>query len=171
MKYKIVAGSSLFDQLTDLFKRLEQCRASTHAIADEFGAKQWLGSSKRPLAGGISGFMLDKMPEGWKRVSAPNLSTFFPKSIPANKALLARISALPIIERDVLNEIVGFKEQWIGLTRYSSPGIKFGYDFHIMEVSEETKYTPIDGMEEITVSEYNRLKAIIEEAESKEVAE
>lgn len=51
------------------------------------------------------------------------------------------------------------------MTQLTSPGVKFGYDFHLIEVAEEAHYIPLDGMEEITVSEFNQLKEIINKAD------
>lgn len=171
MKYKIVKGSALFEQLTILFQRIEVCRKATHDLVDEFGVTEWVGTDRGSLAGGITGFKMESMPEGWKRVYSQQYhNAYFPKSIPKNKALLNRIYALPTLDKVALNSIVGYKPQWVGFTHHRAVGIKFGYDLHLVQVAEGCKYTPPKGMEEITVSEFNRLCEVIDEAE-KEVIE
>lgn len=170
MKYKIVKGSELFNQLTALHKQVLEIRKATDEIINEFGVTEWVGTDRGSLAGGITAFKMDKMPEGWKRVYQQRYyNAYFPKSIPANKALLARISALPTIDKSSLNEIVGYQPQWIGFTHHRAVGVKWGNDFHLIQVAEETEYTPMEGMEEITVSEFNRLCAAIDEAEKEVV--
>ena len=101
-------------------------------------------------------------PDGWRSVG-PSWQRFYqPKA--SNKKAWAAIKELPFVSIEELNILVGY-DQFVGrdLCIAHRPGIHFGKDEILLEVAEEMDwYKPVDSMLEITVSEYNDLRAKID---------
>ena len=71
-----------------------------------------------------------------------------------------------VIEFDELNKAVGFKGSQAvssdnGFAWIKTVGMKWHKDFILMEVHEKAKYKPIEGVEEILVSEYDKMAKLI----------
>ncbi|MBD2700108.1 hypothetical protein IC229_05645 [Spirosoma sp. BT702] len=169
MKYIVLKGSETFEKLLAIRKRIDQSDAIARELVAEFGATEYLGGGSDYVAGNLQGLRLQQKPEGWKQVYANrHHNCFFPKSNKQNKPLLDRIAAIPKVSTSELNNCVGFKRQWVGLTRLNRIGAKWGDDFILVEISEEATYQPLADMEELTITEFKRLVAILKEGEKQE---
>lgn len=170
MKFKVLAGSETFNKLQAIEKKIRESNRLVKAIITELGAEEWLNKGSEYVAGEIGGVRFKEKPDGWKAVYAGiHYNCFMPKSIKQNRPLLDRIAEIPRVKRSEVNDCVCFKRQWVGLMQLSGIGVNWGDTFSLIVISEEAEYTPMPDMEEITVSEYNRLKLQLEE-ERKEVA-
>jgi hypothetical protein len=171
MKYKILAGTGTFNKLSAIQKRIEEADRITKALVAEFGAEEWLGNGYGYVAGDLIGIRFAQKPEGWTKIRSNHSSFFCPKSsVKGNKDLLDRIAAIPKVMTWELNDCIGFKPQRVGLTQYTSIGVKWGNEFHLVHVPEAADYTPLNDVIEILGSEYKRLELQLEE-ERKEVAD
>lgn len=172
MKIKVVKGSEVFDKLTALIERCQECNKAVKVVADELGAKRILTHSFY-RAGGVTGFMLAEKPEGWKNTGL--YGYYFPKSIKANRVLLDRIAALPSVNNKEFNEVIGYQNQtvttaegnWMMARSYGLFG-GVGLGVHLIELSDGAKFDLLPGMEEIKTSEYLAIMAQLEA--EKEVA-
>lgn len=161
MKYVVFKGSSLFDSLIGLQKRIKSVNKAAFDLAATVRCTK-IARGYNSIAGGISAFSYDSKPplfvlagKSWER-------RYYPRKCKDNKALLEKIHALPRVEYSELNELIGFKSQSYGkgrgITFCNCPGIHFFRNYVLVEVDEEAKYKPVIGMKEITVSEFNQLK-------------
>lgn len=158
MKFKILKSSPLFKQLKDVEEKCREVNRVAGKLAKKHGAKEWV-SSGRNLAGGLAGFQFDKKPENWKQVYKEHFENcYYPKSCKANKELLEEISKLPIVNAEVVNKILGFKFQFVGLKVCYQPGIQWNKNYILVDIHEGAKYKSKKGMKEITYSEYEKLK-------------
>lgn len=166
MKFKVLAGSDIFEQLMAVKKRMDESFEKSKQIADEVGAEEWLSGPD----GDLWGIRFPSKPNGWKQVlGVHHNDCYFPKANRQNKDLLDRIAGIPRVSRKDLNACVGFKIQWVGFKQLRSIGVVWGELFCLVELHEEANYQPLPGMEELTVSEYIRLKDQLQQAR-KEVA-
>lgn len=159
MKYKILKGTDTFKHLENLMDRRKDCNEAATALLIELGGS---GDHKRltnlnTIGGGIAGIELGEKPEGWKKINGYH-GFYFPLSNKKNQALLQRIADLPVVTQDELNEVLGFKEQWQGLTMYRQPGLFERNEFFLMEISDKCDFTPNSDMIEILSSEFKTLK-------------
>lgn len=133
-------------------------------LAKEMGFKQWRQRSMK-LAGGIESLYADKKPEGFAYTyGSKEPNDFFPKKIKANKEILAKIDALPVVLHGELNNLINY--DWRASTSFNknggqqicfSTGILFKKNFVLIDWPEYVKYKPVKGMTEITFSEYQTL--------------
>ncbi len=150
---------------------MNESNAITKALVDELGGETYLQGGNGALAGRLEGIRFAEKPDGWKlvhRYMAHNM--YYPKALKQNKNILVRICKIPVVKRSELNELVGFKSQVVGMTFIQSVGVVWGTDYHLITVHDEVEFTIIDGMVEITTSEFKRLKEVIEEARKEVVA-
>ena len=164
MKFKVKKGTKLFKELKELQKRMIFCNKEAFALAEKHGFSQIRClDGYEALAGGITSFYADKKPEGfaWTYGSkAPN--DFFPKKTNANKPLLKAIKELPYVKIDDLNKLIKYDGLKMRTNNHISfhPGISFrNKDYVLFDVSECTRYKPVEDMIEITVSEYKQLNS------------
>ncbi|PRY33861.1 hypothetical protein CLV58_11910 [Spirosoma oryzae] len=159
MKYKVMKGSQAYTDLTHIKDRIHQSDEVSKQLVDELGATEWLNGGFSYLTGGMLGIRFSSQPDGWKPVyTSKHQNCFFPKKLKKNEALLTRIEAIPKVTIWELNQAVGYQHQTIGDRFIATVGVTWGTDYHLLSVKEDCEYTPLDGMEEITVSEFNRLK-------------
>ncbi len=161
MKYKILPDTATFLALSDLWSRIVATSDQIESLQTDVGATAIM-VSPQVLAGGVNGFKMPDKPADWKTAYRhARQPVYFPRQMQRNRPLLDRIVAISAILPGSLNDIVGFKRQWKGLRQYTCPTVEFGADFHLMSVGEEADYTPNADMEELTVSEYKRLSALL----------
>jgi hypothetical protein len=172
MKIKVVKGSEVFDKLTALMERCQECNEAAWVIGREFAATGILRPS-RYRAGGLVGFGLPQKPEHWKQ--ADQYGYYFPKVLKVNRALLDRIYALPYVDETAFNEVIGYKRQSFssgsGIIMARTYGLTIGLEVGLIEMHDGIKYELLPGMEEVKNSEYMALMAELEKAKEEEVAQ
>ena len=166
MKYKIVKGSKLFKSLTDLKAKIDSVNSQAMNLAIELGGVSSATNNRR-LAGGIDAVEFKEKPIGWKAVGEKWDNLYYPKSDKANKEIHTKINALPTMDYDELNNMVGFKSQFSsngrGISHYRCVGMKWSKSVILMETADENKYVPIEGVIEILGSEYDKLSKAIKD--------
>lgn len=173
MKFKVVKGSELFDKLTSLKKEMIRCNNAAFNLVKKLGYSRMRGRAG-VLAGGISSIEIKSgQPEGWRKAYSNRVSNeYFPAKIKANKDLLDKINALPILEYDALNDLVDF--DWRDCdSRFISfnPGVYWQQKVILIDISSEySKYKPVEGMIEILDSEFQKIKNEADKKKEKSVA-
>lgn len=155
MKFKALKGTETFAKLQAVWLRIKKADKAAKQLAIELNADTRWMSGWGSISGGISGIELKVKPEGWK--STGENGFYYPAKLNANKELLDRLEALPVVKDFELNDAVGFKRQSVGRVMHNCIGAQFGKDYHLFEVNEEVKYTPPADVIEITASEYKKL--------------
>lgn len=166
MKFKVLKGTKLFDQLTKVGEDIREADNTAYKLGKELGYKSIRGG-RHVLGGGISAFQSSELPKGWKYAyPKSDREAVFPMNKKVNKELLDRIAALPKVEHEALNKILkfdpwkhndkayngdgSFKIQWY-------PGIQWKDEYVLLDVSEYMVYKPVKDMIEILESEYEKL--------------
>lgn len=161
MKYKILKGTELFDKLSDLNKEIIDAKKKIREYVLSIGGTDFGTNTTYNLVS-LDAVKFNEKPEGWRAVG-PSWQRFYqPKS--GNKKAWDAINALPGVDIKRLNEIVGY-DQFVGrdLVIAHRPGVYFGTDEVLIEVAEEMEwYSPLSGMVEISVTEFNEIKSKIE---------
>lgn len=167
MKYKILKGTELFNKLVAIEKKCKDAVDAADAFAKTIGAVGVYSRRSRQVGGvGAFRFPYDAPPDKkfWMQPDRHNTSdAYYPRSgkakkIRQNDELHDKISKLPVVEYKEINEVIGFKDQWVGFTNYITYGLEVNDDYALIEVGDECAYEPLPGMIEITISEYNKLK-------------
>lgn len=167
MKFKVKRSSALGKKFTALQVEIDAATNAAKALANELGFSKWR-EGRRCVAGGISAFHAERKPEGWGYAFTRKYPRdFFPKrSLKANKQIVDRIDALPVVEYEDLNKLIrydGFKTNELahngdGSSKISfMPQVIFKENFVLVSVPEYVKYKPVKDMIEITVTEYRKL--------------
>lgn len=155
--YKTLKDSETGKKFTEIEERGDVCHEALKTFLDKYGFQQYRPSRISHI-GGISSCGNPIKPVDtklWKQ-SEFGYNEWMPKlNIKEGKAIMAEINALPIVDIDELNAVVGyegnhFKSSHIG---YSSANDKF-YGFIL---SDKWEVTPPVDCEEITASEYKKL--------------
>ena len=166
MKYKVVKGSNLFKTLTDFKTKIDLVRKQAMDLAIELGGVSSASNGRR-LAGGLDAVVFKEKPEGWRSVGDKWQNFYYPKADKKNKEIHSKINALPSIDYDELNKLVGFNSQFCtegrGIAHIKTVGIKWHKSFVIIETSENSKYKPIEGVIEILGSEWEKLSKSIKD--------
>ena len=166
MKYKITPESNkdLFDKITALFKRGEECnKAANDWIINHFGEFKPYAIPYSSMFGGILAVRLDKKPDGWRVEGKDWQNLFAPKA--NNKKVLAELKQLPMVKSDELKELLSYKNysgpssNRFGFTMNSRPGVIVEDEYILLDASNQWK--PIAGVVEILESEYNMLSGEI----------
>lgn len=173
MKFKILKGTVLYEQLVAIQKRADKCLQASQKLAKSIGATNVATRDGRNLAGGVDAFEFPygKDPDAmlWMkpdRHNSPRL--FYPRSgkkYTQNQELHDKIDALPVVTIDEYNAIIGFERHWgSNLTHYVTYGLSIHKDFALIKISEGATYAPAtEDMVEILESEYEKLKKLIKE--------
>jgi hypothetical protein len=166
MKFKVLKGTKLFDELNKVQEELAAAHRASKVIVKELGFKEWHKQSFC-LGGGISAFRSKTKPDGYAFAYADrDREAIFPKKTKANKEILERIKNLPIIDYDRLNKLIKF--DWRksmkgngkgGLHTSFAPGIAWRKEAVVLDIDEayDDTYKPIKDMIEITTSEFKKL--------------
>ncbi len=162
MKYKILKGTDTFKKLKDLEVLMLDYDKQASTLSKELSGSEdgsWLGKGYSCIAGGLSGIRMKEKPEGW-RVTTKNYPDFFtPKINKQNKEVLDRIDALPTLNYDDLNAIVGFDYQSSGMRWFNCPGVDWYDDYVLLNIDNACRFIPNGDMIEILESEYITLKS------------
>lgn len=154
MKYKVNKGTELFDKLVAFQSKMTEVNNKALELCKELGGKRF--SVNGEIAGGISSIEFDEQPKGWRKTS---LKGFYqPSDFKKNKEVIDKMRSLPRLSFKDFNEIVGYELQFVGNMICTMPQVFWKKDFVLLSFNEAAKYTPVEDMEEITVSEFNSLK-------------
>jgi hypothetical protein len=162
MKFKVLKGTVLFDKLLAIVIQIHECNQQAHDLALEQGAIG-VATTGNNRAGGIDAFRFkyDTEPDVllWKQVDKYHYADLYsPRANKKNNNLFSQIQALPRIGYKEYNAVIGYEQQWIGLSLHQSYGLFQDDDFFLIELSDEVNYTPVADMTEILSSEYKTLK-------------
>lgn len=161
MKFKIYKGTDTFQKLIYLRYKCTGANQLARDLSKEFGAQQYcLNNHPMVIAGGLSAIKLKDKPKGWRKAFNSN-DLFFPAN--NNHIDLKKIQALPLVESDELNVILGYEDQNINVSYGKSiwqthPNVNWKFDDYILiSMHELSKFVPNSDTIEITISEYNSL--------------
>lgn len=163
MKYKILKGTETFQKIEELSAKMKAATTAAFDLAkelggDEIGTHIGLGSTDN-LAGGMTGIKMDKQPENWGKAAKKHYTGFYyPMRRIANKDILAKWEALPVIDRSEFNDIIGFKAQFGDCKYFPGVGVEWHKDYILIDCHDEAKFKPNKDTIEILGSEYNKLK-------------
>lgn len=168
MKFKVLAGTELFNNLLVIKEEIDSVRAASKKIWEKIEGCEGISENNHHLAGGIRAFSFKQYMskkdclDGWRLLEKGYSHWAFPKSSDkSNKQLLADIAALPVVESDRLKELLKYGNYGYcsggGLGFSSVPGIGWFDGYILIQCPESIEYTPVEGMIEITVSEFNKL--------------
>lgn len=160
MKFKVKKGSETHKKLIALQKRITDVNKQANKFIESIGAKEYCRNQHHAY-GGVGAIKFNEKPEGWRKEGAPYQRLYMPKS--AQKELWSKINALPVIEYDEINKIVGFHapqtvECTGGLAWIKCIGIHWGRNDILLETVEGSQYKPPKDIVEILESEYVKLK-------------
>lgn len=161
MYYKIEKSSApkLFKAMGKLRANLQHCHNLALDEVEKLGGQGYVSSEGfKVLGGGVDAI---HFPEG-KPVGFKNYDKDRNIYMPTvkNKQVKERLAKLPVVLNSELNDILNYKEQTYKGTNVFSfhPSFCQRGDIFLISVDERAEYTPVEGMVEITVSEYKRLK-------------
>jgi len=163
MKYKVVKGTKLFDELWSIQKQMQSCHDEVKKIADTIPEADGFSKRSHCLAGGIAAFHFKEYsmgaPDGWRKMEKGFTPWFMPKSSDKrNKELLSRISKLPVIDYEAINDLLGFNFHITGeMQIWYAPIVEWRKKYVLIEMPSDRKYKPKDGMIEILDSEFIKL--------------
>lgn len=164
MKFKVVKGTKLFDQLVDVQKEIRRVNGEARKLVESLGYKKYWPSSE--LAGGIVAIHCPTgKPEGWAVFWKDEKHCYMPaKNKKENKELWAKINALPVLEYSYLNDLLDYKPLTHRTDNRVSfgPGIQWEKDYVLLEFADyvAAKYKPVKDMIEILESEYVKLSKL-----------
>ena len=150
MYYKVLKGTKLYDQLTELMKECRRCNNASLKLAKEVGAVSVRGARMR-LAGGISSFLIETgKPDGWKASGTNIPNEYYPSKLKANKELRERIDNLPVVTYKQLNDMVGYDDI------FGHPGFVTKKNVILLDFTEKMMQNlkPVKDMVEITRTEF-----------------
>lgn len=163
MKFKILKGTALYNDLLALQGRINDANKAAKALSVKYGAYGYAGG--RGVGGGIRALCYREKPEGFKLVQHPDY--YYPKvSLKVNRGLVDEIAALPVVHNSDLNALLGFAsgmtidEATGGFRHTMSPGIRWdemALDFALVDTGAGT-CKPHQDLIEILESEYLALQ-------------
>lgn len=163
MKFKILPGSELFDQLQEIYRRGLEAKVITVRFLEEMFPHNQKYVARDGCFGGIDCIHFDKKPDGWKQVGESWQRLYAPKA--SEKALIRAFSALPVVKKDEIKAAIGYGN-YAGMSNgnlvwSSNVGFVFSDDFILIETSSvANEYVPKPEMIEILESEFLHLKEI-----------
>ena len=157
MKFIIRKDTETFKRLKELFAEVAVAKEKVLEFAEKHGFDNV--GTRTNLMAGFSAFGSKVKPDWCRKVGD---GYFYPKSIKANKDVLEEIETLPRIGTGRMNEIIGFESQYVtgnrpGIFRRDSVGYANGPEYILIDVGEGVKYDPRPDMEELKVSEFQKL--------------
>ena len=155
--YKTLKDSETGKKFTEIYKRGNVCHEALKAFLDKYGFQKYRPSRISHI-GGISSCISPLNPldlKLWKN-SGYGTNEWMPKlNTKEGKAIMDEINALPIVDIDELNMVVGYEGN-----RFKSSHIGFSSEnktYYGFILSDKWEITPPVDCEEITASEYKKL--------------
>jgi hypothetical protein len=153
MYFKVRKDSETGEKFNSLLQKAAECKKKARILADEIGFTDWYGKINCAY-GGISSVIFKEAPDRniWKKIGGG----YFPKV--AQKELSQMFNDLPTVRDKELN----------GVMNFNSIVARIGFNpncgnFHLVviptEVIDASNFIAPTGCKEITISEYNQIKA------------
>jgi hypothetical protein len=159
MFIKIPKGSELYDKCNEIMDRMVEYDKASFEWAKSQGATSIRGGWF-DIAGGISTAEFpNKPPKGWVKAGHKfGDNEYSPGKSAAGKDIQKAINGLKKMTFDEFNKAFSFDpSKHIGNKRSWHPAFLWREDYVLMVFADHTPYTLMPGMEEITVTEYNKL--------------
>lgn len=163
MKFKVLKGSDLFIQLQALRIEILRCNEATFEFVKSLGHTEFFGSVW-DLAGGVSAIVINQdRVHGWKKVFKKRYdNVYYPSDSIKNRQLLHEFKTLPVVTPAQLNSILNYDQNEIiheDNRMCFHPRLQYHGDVCSISLPDFVKgYKPVEGMIEITTSEYNSIK-------------
>lgn len=163
MYFKIEKDSDLYQKFVDLRGELVKChKASIDFIKDNYGEDHlFVPDYINGLSGGIISVGFEKPPKGWVEWENEDYPDMYQPDKDSKKGskILDEIKKLPIVKRGAVRDLLNLDEKY-GDKILIDPA--FGFQDDVIYISlpdyiNPKNYTPIEGMVEITHSEYHDL--------------
>lgn len=161
MYYKIEKKTApkLFKAMGKLRAKLQHVHNLAMSEVEKLGGQGYVSSKGfKILGGGVDGIHFPNgKPVGFKNYDKSR-NIYTPTA--RNSKVKEQLAKLPVVLNSELNDILNYEEQTYKGTNIFSfhPSFCQRGDIFLISVDERAQYTPVDGMVEITVSEYKRLK-------------
>lgn len=159
MRFKVLKGTQLFDELVALSNELSRCRKEALKIMKEVGGT-YIRGCNMVVGGGISAIALPEKPDGWRNAYTDMKGEYMPRNDRASgKALADKIKVLPVVEYEVFKKLIKYDYHDHDTNRISfCPAVTWRPTYILIAISEQyPRYKPVKDMIEITTSEYNKL--------------
>lgn len=155
MKFKVEKGTETYDKFEELFERIDKYDDEAIEMRNSLGFKKHCLHQEN-VGGGIYGIFSSEKIEGFKKHPRHH-SLWIPKI--ANKEIIEKFKSLPVVTRDEYNDVIGFEQQFVGLTLYRTYGLKKSEveDCYLITMGENVEFKPSKDLIEIVGSEYKRL--------------
>lgn len=159
MKYIVEGSTDLYQKIKDVFDHANTIRTKCVDLCNQLGAETF-ASDTSYIAGSIVGFEFNEKPEGWKQVLKRRYSNmYFPKSIKPNRDLINQIESIERVSTKPLKDLLEYGNYLGPGGRFSTiPGMYMKNGFILIDVPDWADYTPVEGMTEILVSKWKKLK-------------
>jgi alpha-acetolactate decarboxylase len=160
MKFKVLEGTETFEKFRLFFEESKRVGKESFELSKSLGFESCLAS--RNISGGISAFISETKPEGYKQVYKKHGNNYwFPKSTKENKKLIEKINSLPVITEEEYNSIIGFETEFVDMYFCRRYGLHFSEkgNCYLINTGRVKDYKPNSDMIEILESEYNNLKS------------
>ena len=163
MRYKILKGTDLYNQLWALYLRMQEATSQIEQFIKECGYQDF-GTSSEYLVGCDAIKIEAGKPEGWNSVGEKYGRYYLPGA--KQKEMRDKIAALPRVGNDELNKIVNFRRQVTvgdgGINSHKCPGFGISASYALISVALKCDYTPLPDMIEVLASEFKTLQLEIE---------
>lgn len=152
------AWKAIEDHLAEIESCQQVCREYTKAN----GGTQYSHSGFL-AAGPVSAILADNPPAGWRKDKSEDGWWVHDMRTKAGKDLRKQSKAMPYVRRDAICVVIGYDfEQFLGtapgggfIRPYPAVGLRGGVI--IIKLHQDARYTPMEGMIEITQSEFNAI--------------
>jgi len=110
MQYKVLKGSALFEELSEVYIRMEACNAAACQVMEEVDADGFAVATTA-IAGGIRAFRFDgyHVPQNWHATEKKPARWWFPDAVESNQVLLEKIAMLPTVLPAEINALLHFR--------------------------------------------------------------
>lgn len=168
MKFKVLRGTLLFEKLVNIQTRCDEAVLAADELGEKLGGTHVYSRKRINVAGGIEAIRFSHGNEPDKELWLKpdrhnNPQLFFPRNSAKCKKLnsdvLKQINSLPVVSIKEINDVIEFKDHWVGFSNFITYGLHIHKDYALIEVSEWCNYKPITDMIEIKISEFEELKA------------
>jgi hypothetical protein len=159
MKFKILKGTVLFEKFIALINEINRCDDAALALMKELGGIHIRGEHGN-LGGGIGSIKMPEKPKDWGNSYVDG--EYMPiKNRKANKEVLEKLAALPIVKDHALNSLINYNwKDHEGRRLNFTPEVNWRKDHILIAIGEQyPRYKAVEDMVEITTTEFNTLKA------------
>ena len=161
MYYRVNPDTKTYQEFENFYKKVEEYNKIAIDFRNSLGFTKHL-IPRDNVGGGILAVYSPTQPEGYKKFVSRTLTSGWWQPKANNKEMLEKFNSLPTVTRDELNEIIGFKKQFLSFV------FVYGYavtkseieDCYIIGINEKADFSPSKDLVEILASEYKRLSVL-----------